>query len=313
MGSESGSVILCPGQGAQVVGMGKAWAQACEASRNIFALADQVLGTPLSQVCFEGPEDTLNRTDVSQPAIFVASVASFLGWLESENIAQDDLGVAATAGLSLGEYTALYLARSISFEDTLRLVAIRGAAMQAAAEATESGMVALVGVDEAQANEVCDEARGDGVLVTANFNAPGQVVVSGDSGACDRAESVASDKGFRSVRLPVAGAFHSPIMQPAADKLREALEATEISAPVCPVMSNVTAQTHENDPSAIRERLVEQLTSPVRWAQCCEALVGAHESASFHELAPGKSLAGMMKRISRGTKVVSHNEPVAVS
>ena len=133
MGSESGSVILCPGQGAQVVGMGKAWAQACEASRNIFALADQVLGTPLSQVCFEGPEDTLNRTDVSQPAIFVASVASFLGWLESENIAQDDLGVAATAGLSLGEYTALYLARSISFEDTLRLVAIRGAAMQAAA------------------------------------------------------------------------------------------------------------------------------------------------------------------------------------
>lgn len=308
-----GTVILCPGQGAQVIGMGKAWAETSEASRLIFATADQVLGTPLSQVCFEGPEDTLNRTDVSQPAIFTASIASFMGWLESENIAQDDLGIVATAGLSLGEYTALCLARSITFEDGLRLVALRGAAMQEAAEATESGMVALVGVDEDQANEVCDAAREGGVLVTANFNAPGQVVVSGDSAACDRAERVAGDKGYRSVRLPVAGAFHSPIMQSAADKLRGALDATEINAPVCPVMSNVTAQPHGDDAASIRERLVEQLTSPVRWAQCCEHLVGAHSGAQFHELAPGKSLAGMMKRIDRGTKLQTHSEPSPVS
>ena len=311
------SVILCPGQGAQVVGMGKAWAQSSEAARDIFALADRVLGTPLSQVCFEGPEDVLNRTDVSQPAIFVASIASFMGWLETENTSQDDLGIVATAGLSLGEYTALYLARAISFEDGLRLVALRGAAMQEAAEATDSGMVALVGVDEDQANEVCDAAREGGILVTANFNAPGQIVVSGDTGACDRAEKVAADKGYRSVRLPVAGAFHSPIMQSAADKLREALDATSIDSPVCTVMSNVTAKPHEHDASSIRDRLVDQLTSPVRWAQCCEYLVGAHgpESggASFHELAPGKSLSGMMKRISRGTKVETHPEPAAAS
>ncbi len=307
------SVILCPGQGAQVVGMGKAWAQSSESARNIFALADQVLGTPLSAVCFDGPEDMLNRTDVSQPAIFTASIASFMGWLESENKSQDDLNIVATAGLSLGEYTALYLARAISFEDGLRLVAIRGAAMQAAAEATDSGMVALVGVDEDQANGVCDEAREGGILVTANFNAPGQIVVSGDTDACDRAEKVAGEKGFRFVRLPVAGAFHSPIMQSAADKLREALDATNIDAPVCTVMSNVTAKPHENDASSIRDRLVDQLTSPVRWAQCCEHLVGAHGSASYHELAPGKSLSGMMKRISRGTKVETHPEPVAAS
>lgn len=311
------SVILCPGQGAQAIGMSKAWSESSEAARSIFERADSVLGdslgAPLSQLCFEGPEDTLNRTDVSQPAIYTASVACFNGWLDESNTTASELGLAATAGLSLGEYTALHLAGAFSFEDGLKLVALRGRAMQDAAEAVPSSMVALIGADEDKATAVCDMARQGDVLVNANFNAPGQVVISGSVTACDRAEVVASEMGLRATRLSVAGAFHSPIMRPAADRLAEALGATEIKSPTCTVMSNVTAQAHESDADTIRQRLVEQLTSPVRWASCCEHLIEAHADAAFHELAPGKSLAGMMRRINRGTKVEGHSEPTTVS
>ncbi|MFG0244864.1 MAG: ACP S-malonyltransferase [Phycisphaerales bacterium JB052] len=311
------TVLLCPGQGAQAVGMSKQWCETSNAARAIFDQADTTLGdslgAPLSQLCFQGPAETLNRTDVSQPAIYTASVACFAGWLESENRTKDELGIAATAGLSLGEYTALHLADAFSFEDGLRLVALRGRAMQDAAEAVDSSMVALIGADEESANAVCDKARDGEVLVAANFNAPGQVVISGSASACDRAEAVASEMGLRATRLSVAGAFHSPIMAPAADRLAEALAATHIDAPSRMVMSNVTAQPHTNTPDDIRLRLVEQLTSPVRWAACCEHLVKSIDGASFHELAPGKTLAGMMRRIDRGTKVVGHNEPATVS
>jgi [acyl-carrier-protein] S-malonyltransferase len=311
------NIILCPGQGAQAVGMSKLWSETSDAARTIFERADATLGdslgTPLSKLCFEGPADVLNRTDVSQPAIYTASVACFAGWLDAENITKSELSIGATAGLSLGEYTALHLADAFSFEDGLKLVALRGRAMQDAAEAIESSMVALIGADEESANTVCDKAREGDVLVAANFNAPGQVVISGGAAACDRAETVASDMGLRATRLSVAGAFHSPIMEPAADRLAEALAATQISAPTCTVMSNVTAQPHTSDGDDIRQRLVDQLTMPVRWANCCEHLVKTHEDASFHELAPGKTLAGMMRRIDRGTKVIGHNEPEAVS
>jgi [acyl-carrier-protein] S-malonyltransferase len=311
------TVILCPGQGAQAIGMSKLWSETSEAARAIFERADETLGdslgAPLSELCFEGPEDTLNRTDVSQPAIYTASIACFAGWLDSENVTRNELGIAATAGLSLGEYTALHLANAFSFEDGLKLVALRGRAMQDAAEAVESSMVALIGADEESANAVCDKAREGDVLVAANFNAPGQVVISGSASACDRAESVASEMGLRATRLAVAGAFHSPIMAPAADRLAEALAATQINAPSCTVMSNVTAEPHTSDADDIRQRLVEQLTMPVRWASCCEHLVKTVEGADFHELAPGKTLAGMMRRIDRGTKVIGHNEPEAVS
>jgi [acyl-carrier-protein] S-malonyltransferase len=174
-------------------------------------------------------------------------------------------------------------------------------------------MVALIGADEAQANEVCDKAREGDILVAANFNAPGQVVISGSTAACDRAETVAGEMKLRATRLSVAGAFHSPFMKPAAEQLAEALAATKINSPSCVVMSNVTALAHESGPDSIRQRLVDQLTSPVRWAACCEYLVEHNTDAEFHELAPGKTLGGMMRRISKETKVQAHNKPEAVS
>ncbi len=310
------NIILCPGQGAQAISMGKLWAETSTAARAIFQQADEAmgdsLGAPLSTLCFEGPADILNKTDVSQPAIYTASIACFVGWLEEESLTKNELNMKATAGLSLGEYTALHLADAFSFVDGLKLVALRGKAMQEAAEATDSSMVALIGADEESANAVCDQARGDDILVAANFNAPGQVVISGSAAACDRAETAAAEMKLRATRLSVAGAFHSPIMEPAADRLAEALAATMIGDMSCTVMSNVTAQPHESDPDMIRQRLVDQLTSPVRWAACCEHLIANNEGAQFHELAPGKTLGGMMRRIDRGTKVQAHIEPQIV-
>tara|TARA_R110002072_G_scaffold150953_1_gene299702 strand:+ start:47740 stop:48696 length:957 start_codon:yes stop_codon:yes gene_type:complete len=311
------NIILCPGQGAQAIGMSKQWCDASQAAKSIFEQADEFLGdslgAPLSELCFEGPADALNRTDISQPAIYTASIACFAGWLADENLTKNQLNMIATAGLSLGEYTALHLAGAFSFEDGLKLVALRGKAMQEAAQASPSSMVALIGADEEKANAVCDQARENDILVPANFNAPGQVVISGSATACDRAEAVASELGMRATRLAVAGAFHSPFMQPAADQLAEALAATLINTPSCTVMSNVTAQPHEEQPDSIRLRLVDQLTSPVRWSACCEHLIEANPEAQFHELAPGKTLGGMMRRIHKGTKVQNHIEPVTVA
>lgn len=313
-------IILCPGQGAQAIAMGKAWAGRSERAAAVFDAADELTaalwadlgvdlaGAKLTDLCFNGPAETLNRTDVCQPAIFAASVASWRGWLELQGLGESDATLEATAGLSLGEYTALHIAGAINFADALHLVALRGRAMQDAAEASDSGMVALIGADEAQANEVCDRARGADVLVCANFNAPGQVVISGSRAACDRAELAAPEVGVRATRLPVAGAFHSPLMAPAAQRLEQALADTEVRMPRCTVMSNVTAEPHAS-PQAIRRGLYDQLTSPVRWAACCERLIEMHPSAAFHELAPGKSLGGMMKRINRAVKVESHDEP----
>lgn len=306
--------ILCPGQGAQSVTMGLAWRDASPAARRIFEQADAILdGTlpaPLSSLCFEGPEDTLNRTDASQPAIFACSVACWHGLLETWGMTPADPKLAGAAGLSLGEYTALHLTGAISFEDGLRLVALRGKAMQEAAEAQPSGMVALIGADEAKAKAVCDKARESDVLVCANFNAPGQVVISGSTPACERAAQIAQDEGLRAAPLPVAGAFHSPLMQSAADRLRAALETTQINAPRCPVLANVSAEPHSDDPAEIRRRLVEQLTWPVRWSACCEWM-NTNIQGEYHELAPGRTLAGLMRRIDRSHKVITHDVPEA--
>lgn len=306
-------IIVCPGQGAQAIGMGKLWADTSTEARAVFEEADAVLcdslGSPLSQICFDGPEDTLNRTDVSQPALYTAAVACWRGLSAQMGLAEGEASVVAAAGLSLGEYSALHIAGAFSFADGLRLVALRGSAMQAAAEATASSMVALVGADEEKAQSVCDEARADGVLVCANFNAPGQVVLSGDLEACKRAEMVAGEQGLRAVPLAVAGAFHSPIMQPAADALAKALADVDITVPSMPVWSNVTAEPHAEDAGSIREKLAEQLTSPVRWADSFAAMVARFESAAVHEMAPGKTLAGMAKRIVRKLKVQSHDGP----
>ncbi|MFN7019737.1 MAG: ACP S-malonyltransferase [Phycisphaerales bacterium] len=327
-------VVLCPGQGAQAVGMGRAWYDRSPEARAIFDRADRLVGDrldpsrTLSRLCFEGPPERLNQTDVSQPAIYVCSVASWAGLLAgwgaggAPGASVKEAGVLATAGLSLGEYTALHLAGAFSFEAGLELVLLRGRAMQDAADAVRnpdgtpgSGMVALIGADEAQAAAVCDQARGPDVLVPANFNAPGQVVISGHISACRRAVEVAGTMGLRATALPVAGAFHSPIMKPAADRLRTALAATPMHPPSCTVYSNVTAAAHEPGVDSIRSRLVEQLTMPVLWDRGCKAMIAGLAGrgggvVEFHELAPGKTLAGLMRRIDKSTKVDTHDEPV---
>lgn len=317
-------IVLCPGQGAQGVGMGRAWYDASPESRRVFEQADRQLGdrlgAPLTKLCFEGPADRLNRTDVSQPAIFVASVACWRGVLSRLGMGNGELPLRSVAGLSLGEYTALHLGGAMSFEDTLELVTLRGRAMQDAAEAPTAssggggGMVALIGADEAQAQSVCDRARAGDVLVCANFNAPGQVVLSGHRSACDRAVEVAAEMGLKGTMLQVAGAFHSPLMRPAAERLESALARARIVPPRCEVMSNVTAEPHAPQGAidvdvSIRHRLVEQLTSPVRWAPCCQYLASRHPGCEWHELSPGRTLAGLMRRIDKSIKVLSDDQP----
>jgi len=313
-------VILCPGQGAQAVGMARGWFDASPEARAVFERADAVLGNrlgaKLSELCFAGPPERLNQTDVSQPAIYTASVACWKGLLARWGMGNGEATLAGAGGLSLGEYTALCVAGAFSFEEGLELVTLRGRAMQDAAEAQPSSMLALIGADEAQARAVCDRASGGEVLVPANFNAPGQIVLSGHKGAIGRASTVASEMGLRATELAVAGAFHSPLMAPAAERLRAALEKTAIRPPRCSVWSNVTARAHVPEDGVgieetIRRRLVEQLTKPVRWAEECVAMGAAAGSGGgeFHELAPGKTLAGLMRRIDKNIKVITHEDP----
>ena len=300
-------VILCPGQGAQKVGMGKMWFDQSSAAKAVFDEADAVLagslGLPLSELCFNDPNGEINNTNISQPAIYTCSIASWHG-LREQGLEGD---LVATAGLSLGEYTALHLAGVFSFADGLRLVETRGQLMQAAAEAQESTMVAVTGDDKA-ALQLCDEAKNeDEILVAANFNAPGQTVLSGSVAACERVVSLASDKGVRATPLSVAGAFHSPFMSSAADGMREAFAKTQLNAPEIDVWSNVTATLHDAD--TIAECLVEQITDSVRWAQSCNSMASMYDGCQWHELAPSGVLRGLMRRVNRDVKVQSHDEP----
>jgi [acyl-carrier-protein] S-malonyltransferase len=293
--------ILCPGQGAQIVGMGKSLHDSSATARELFHAANRVMGFDLSSICFNGPEDQLNQTDISQPAIFVTSIASFRAAVESGMF--DAAVVTAYAGLSLGEYTALHLSGAFGFEEGLRLVAQRGTYMQEAAVASPSGMVALIGADEAAAKKLCDENAQGEVLVPANFNAPGQIVISGSSAACQRAVAAAEAISVRAMPLKVAGAFHSALMQSAADKMSAALDKVSFSTPAKTVYSNVTARPHA-DPQTIKRLLVEQIVSPVRWEQIMQSLVSIPDSR-FIELAPGKTLAGLARRINRRLVVES--------
>ena len=301
-------ILLCPGQGAQHVGMGKSWAEKFKVAADTFAEADAALGFSISKLAFEGPEEELNKTDKAQLAIYVTSVACYRALQEQGKIGT----VVATAGLSLGEFTALHLAGAFSFLNGLALVKLRGEAMQAAAEATSSSMVALIGAEEHQADELCARSLDGGaageVLVPANLNCPGQIVVSGSLAACERSLKVAEAMGLRATMLKVAGAFHSPLMQPAAEKLEAALNKIQWDALRCPVLSNVTAVTHDGDIKSIKQRLVEQLTSPVRWSSSMQYAI-ANLPGQFVELAPGKVLMGLMRRIDKATKVENHAEP----
>jgi [acyl-carrier-protein] S-malonyltransferase len=304
-------ILLCPGQGAQHVGMGKVWCEQHPVAAEVFAQADKALGFDLTKLCFEGPDEQLNRTDMAQVAIYTTSVACHKALVQTGVVDEAQL----TAGLSLGEFTALHLAGAFDFLTGLELVKLRGKAMQDAAELTESSMVALIGADEAQSLVLCEEAlddlenQGDEVLVPANFNCPGQIVISGSLKACERAEVVADKMGIRSTQLTVAGAFHSPLMQPAADRLAEALDKADWNTPAVPVMSNVTAEPHESDIKSIKQRLVDQLTHPVRWSQSMQYVLNNHPGARLIELAPGKVLSGLMRRIDRKTKLENFAVP----
>lgn len=298
--------LLCPGQGAQSIGMGRVWSEANTTVRDTLSEADTILGNqlgqPMTKLCFEGPAESLNQTNVAQPALFAIGVAVWRA------LAEQGHELSGAAGLSLGEYTALVAAGVMDFSDGLRVVAERGRLMQAAAVARAGGMVAVIGAEDDVVAQLASDAAQGGVLSCANFNAPGQVVIAGDSDACDRAEALAAERGLRCSRLSVAGAFHSDHMAPAAEGLAKVLESVDLRAPSVPVWSNVTAQPHSSESSVIRANLVAQLTSPVRWAESCRNFPAAG-TLEFHESAPGTVLRGLMRRIDRERKVTSHDEP----
>lgn len=302
--------FLFPGQGAQSVGMGAELCQRSSVAADLFAQASGQLGYDLLRLCSEGPADELDSTVYSQPALFVSSLAA----LEQLKLDQPEVVDAcqAAAGLSLGEYTALVFAGVMSFEDGLAVVAERGAAMQDAAEATPSGMVSVLGLDAEQVGELCGQvlseaAHSAGTLRVANLLCPGNTVVSGTTAACERIAEVAGEAGaMKVVPLAVAGAFHTPLMQSAVDRLRAKLDSVSLSPPRLPVISNVDAKPHD-DPDEIRGLLVDQVVSPVRWHDSMRELIDGYGINAFYEIGPGRVLRGLMKRIER--KMACENIP----
>jgi len=294
--------LLFPGQGAQTVSMGQDLASAFASARHTFQEANKQLGIELDTVCFEGPLEELSRSDVSQPAILTMSVATLRAMAEA---AGAEPSAIAAAGLSLGEYTALVAAGALDFADAVRLVRHRGAFMQEACDANPGAMYSIIGLEAPQVEQACARVREDGGSVwPANYNSPGQLVISGEAAAAERAADECSRMGARrAIRLNVAGAFHSPMMQPAAEKLAPLLAQTEIRAPHCPVVTNVTGRPTE-DPEEIRELLVRQVTSPVRWADSMRWFVAQGVTQCF-EIGPGRVLQGLLRRTDRSCKCSS--------
>lgn len=274
-----------PGQGAQFVGMGKDLYESNEQARELFEKANEILGFRITDIMFEGTADDLKQTKVTQPAVFLHSVISaiVLG-VEPEMV----------AGHSLGEFSALVVAKALSFEDGLRLVAARAMAMQKACEMNPSVMAAVLGLPDEKVEEVC--AQIDGVVVPANYNCPGQLVISGANEAIDAACEKMKEAGAkRALKLPVGGAFHSPLMEPARVELESAIRATTYHKPVCPVYQNIDAKPY-TDPEELKRNSIAQLTGPVRWTQTVQNMV-ADGATSFRELGPGTVLQGLIKKI----------------
>jgi len=299
------TAFLFPGQGAQNVGMGADIAGAFAECNELYDRANDLLGYDLKSICFEGPEEQLNSTAVAQPAIFVTS-AAMLALMRSASV-MPPVGADVAAGLSLGEYTALYAAGAIEFDEALLLVQERGRAMQAAADASDGAMVSIIGLEPQKVQALCDEARQDQILEPANFNCPGQIVISGESGACDRAAALAEKYGaLKAVRLQVAGAFHTEMMSSAAEALRKVLEQSHIVAPRrMRVIANADVLYYD-DAGMIRSGLMRQLVEPVFWQDCMEKLL-ADGVEMFYEIGPGRVLTGLMKRIKRKVKITSVN------
>ena len=296
--------FLFPGQGAQHVGMGAALSERCPAAKRLYERAGDVLGYDLASLCFAGPAERLNTTVISQPALFVSSLAA-LEVLKAERPEVVE-SCSFAAGLSLGEYTALTFAEAMTFVEGLRVVKARGEAMQAAADSFPSGMVSALLLDREQVAKVCAEASVGGQMWIANYLCPGNTVLSGDKAACGRAVTLIEQANGKPIPLAVAGAFHTPLMESACAKLSEALNNVVMRTPRIPVVSNVDAKPH-SDPEEIRGVLVRQVTQPVLWEDSVRWLL-AQETGSFFEIGPGKVLKGLLKRIDRKANCESVND-----
>ena len=290
--------FVFPGQGAQFVGMGKDLYENNEKAKELFEKANEILGYRITDIMFEGTDEDLKQTKVTQPAVFLHSVISAI-------CLGDDFNPEMVAGHSLGEFSALVAAGALSFEDGLKLAYARAMAMQKACEAQPSTMAAIIGLPNEKVEEVCAEVSkmGKGVCVPANYNNPGQLVISGDIDAINEAcEQLKAAGAKRALPLKVGGAFHSPLMQPAKDELQAAIEKTEFSTPKCPIYQNVDALPH-TDAAEIKQNLIAQLTSSVRWSQIVEHMI-ADGATDFTECGPGKALQGMIAKINK--EVTAH-------
>lgn len=284
--------FVFPGQGAQFIGMGKDLYESSGAARDLFERANDILGFRISDIMFSGTEDALKQTNVTQPAIFLHSIAAF------KNIpsAKPDM----VSGHSLGEFSALVANGALSFEDALMLVAARAKAMQAACEAEPGTMAAILGLEDAKVEEIC--AGIDDVVVPANYNCPGQLVISGSKSGVEKAcEALKAAGAKRALLLPVGGAFHSPLMKQAELELKAAIDQAVFHQPNCPVYQNVVAKAVDQ-PAEIKENLILQLTGPVKWTQCIQAMV-ADGAVRFTEVGPGKVLQGLIGKIYREAQI----------
>jgi [acyl-carrier-protein] S-malonyltransferase len=313
--------FLFPGQGSQVVGMGADVYAASEAARRVFRTFDETLGFPLSDICFHGPEDTLRLTINAQPAIVAVSLAYLAAFQESlsphNSFWSSPLSPSYTAGHSVGEITALVPAEAATLQDVAQLVRERGRLMHEVGIACSGGMAAIIGMEEEVLQEICQEATqqteatlntikqaGEGEVVVANYNAPGQIVISGDLRALELATTLAQTRGaIRAIPLAVSGAFHSPIMAPAADKLARFITNIDIHNATVPIISNMAA-TPLTQSTALRDELAQQLAMPVQWVRTIEYLTSVGIT-TFFEIGPGRALAGMIKRIARHAKIIN--------
>ncbi|RRJ88072.1 [acyl-carrier-protein] S-malonyltransferase [Paenimyroides tangerinum] len=282
-----------PGQGAQFTGMGKDLYETSEVAKEMFEKANEILGFRITDIMFEGTEEQLKETKVTQPAVFLHSV---IAAKVAENFAPD-----MVAGHSLGEFSALVANGALSFEDALKLVSQRALAMQKACEITPSTMAAVLNLEDKVVEDIC--ASIDGVVVAANYNCPGQLVISGETKAVELACEKMKEAGAkRALILPVGGAFHSPMMEPAREELAAAIEATTFSTPTCPVYQNVTASA-VSDPTEIKANLITQLTAPVKWTQSVQQMI-ADGATSFTEFGPGKVLMGLVGKIDKTVETI---------